>query len=46
MPVNYSIHGIDVSKYQDVVNWQSVKNMRVQDISISFVCESDRRFGK
>src|ERR1700760_1954733 len=37
MPVNYSIHGIDVSKYQDVVNWQAVKNMRVQDISISFV---------
>ncbi len=37
IPVNYSIHGIDVSKYQDVVNWQSVKNMRVQDISISFV---------
>src|SRR5579863_1835693 len=37
MPVNYSIHGIDVSKYQDVINWQSVKNMRVQDISISFV---------
>jgi lysozyme len=35
--VNYSIHGIDVSKYQDVVNWQSVKNMRVQDVSISFV---------
>ena len=37
MPVNYSIHGIDVSKYQDVVNWQSVKNMRVQNISINFV---------
>src|SRR3982751_2501125 len=37
IPVNYSIHGIDVSKYQDVVNWQLVKNMRVQDVSISFV---------
>ncbi len=37
IPVNYSVHGIDVSKYQDVINWQSVKNMRVQDIHISFV---------
>ena len=37
IPVNYSIHGIDVSKYQDVINWQSVKNMRVKDVRISFV---------
>ena len=37
LPVNYSIHGIDVSKYQDVINWQSVKNMQVEDVQISFV---------
>ena len=37
IPVNYTIHGIDVSKYQDVINWQSVKNMKVEDIQISFV---------
>jgi len=37
IPVNYSVHGIDVSKYQDVVNWQSVKNMRVENVHISFV---------
>ncbi len=37
IPVNYTIHGIDVSKYQDVVNWESVKNMRVHDVQISFV---------
>jgi lysozyme len=37
IPVNYSVHGIDVSKYQEVVNWQLVKNMRVQDVFISFV---------
>jgi lysozyme len=37
IPVNYTVHGIDVSKYQDVVNWQLVKNMRVQDVFISFV---------
>ena len=37
LPVNYTIHGIDVSKYQDVINWQSVKNMHVKDVHISFV---------
>jgi lysozyme len=37
MPVKYSVHGIDVSKYQDVINWQSVKEMKVNDIHISFV---------
>ncbi len=37
MPVNYSIHGIDISKYQDVINFQSVRNMRVDNIKISFV---------
>ena len=37
IPVNYSVHGIDVSKYQDVINWQSVKNMQVEDVHISFV---------
>jgi lysozyme len=37
IPVSYSVHGIDVSKYQEVVDWQSVKNMQVQDVHISFV---------
>ncbi len=37
IPVNYSVHGIDVSKYQEVIDWQSVKNMQVQDVHISFV---------
>lgn len=36
IPVNYSIHGIDVSKYQDVIDWESVKEMRVEDVRISF----------
>jgi lysozyme len=36
IPVNYRVHGIDVSKYQEVINWQSVKNMRVKDVHISF----------
>ncbi|HEY4936684.1 MAG TPA: GH25 family lysozyme, partial [Puia sp.] len=37
IPVNYTVHGIDVSKYQESINWQSVKNMQVQDVHISFV---------
>ena len=34
IPRNYSIHGIDVSKYQGTINWQSVKEMNVDDIRI------------
>ena len=37
LPLNYSVHGIDVSKYQDVINWQAVKEMRVKDVRIQFV---------
>ncbi len=36
IPKNYSVHGIDVSKYQQVIDWPSVKAMKVDDISISF----------
>lgn len=36
IPVNYSIHGIDVSKYQDIIDWESVQEMRVEDVRISF----------
>ena len=36
IPVNYSIHGIDVSKYQNIIDWESVKGMRVNDVQISF----------
>src|SRR5579863_2294176 len=37
IPVNYPIHGIDVSKYQNVIDWQSVKDMRVSNVGIGFV---------
>jgi len=37
IPVNYSIHGIDVSKYQNVIDWSSVKEMKVNDIQVVFV---------
>jgi lysozyme len=36
MPVNYSIHGIDVSKFQKNVNWEAVEQMQVDKIHISF----------
>lgn len=36
MPVNYSIHGIDVSKFQREINWEAVKQMQVDKIRICF----------
>lgn len=36
IPTNYIIHGIDVSKYQDRIDWESVKQMQVEDVQISF----------
>lgn len=36
IPESYEIHGIDVSKYQSNINWNSVKKMQVEDIQIGF----------
>jgi lysozyme len=36
MPVNYSIHGIDISKFQGKINWMAVRQMQVENIRISF----------
>ena len=36
MPINYTIHGIDVSKYQDVIDWGSVRDMRVGRVQLGF----------
>jgi lysozyme len=36
MPINYQIHGIDVSKFQKDINWHAVKQMQVENIKISF----------
>ncbi len=36
LPVNYSIHGIDISKYQSYVYWPAVKKMQVKDVKIGF----------
>ncbi len=52
IPENYTIHGIDVSFYQNRINWKEVKKMKVDSISISYayikategVCRIDRYF--
>ena len=36
MPANYSIHGIDVSSYQETIDWASVKEMEINKIKIGF----------
>ncbi|WPQ64277.1 glycoside hydrolase family 25 protein [Chitinophaga sancti] len=36
MPVDYEIHGIDVSKFQKNINWEAVQQMQVENIHISF----------
>jgi len=36
LPAEYEIHGIDVSKYQQVINWDLVKQMNVEGIQIGF----------
>lgn len=37
IPNGYEIHGIDISRYQSIVNWKEVKNMEVKGIKIGFV---------
>ena len=36
LPVNYSIHGIDVSRYQKNIDWVAVKEMQDQQVKIGF----------
>jgi lysozyme len=36
IPLEYEIHGIDVSKYQDRISWESVRDMHVEDIKLGF----------
>ena len=36
LPVNYAVHGIDVSHYQLDIDWKLVKNMKVKNIGIDF----------
>ena len=36
MPIAYDIHGIDVSRYQQYIDWKEVKEMKVQQIQLGF----------
>ena len=36
IPNEYEIHGIDVSRYQQTISWDAVKEMNVEDIKIGF----------
>lgn len=36
IPVNYSIHGIDVSRYQYNIDWKAVQNMEDKKVKIGF----------
>jgi lysozyme len=36
IPENYSIHGIDVSRYQLMIAWEEVKAMKVKSIQLGF----------
>jgi len=36
IPKKYTVHGIDVSYYQGKINWQKVKEMKEDEVSIRF----------
>ncbi|MCC7524116.1 MAG: glycoside hydrolase family 25 protein [Chitinophagaceae bacterium] len=36
IPVQYHIHGIDVSHHQDLINWEEVKKVNVEELQLSF----------
>ena len=36
IPEAYSIHGIDVSKYQSLIAWEEVQSMKVKKINLGF----------
>jgi lysozyme len=54
IPESYSIHGIDVSKYQDMIAWEEVKVMKVKNIQLGFafikategIGNTDPQFGR
>lgn len=37
IPENYLIHGIDVSRYQSIISWDAVKEMKVKNVRLGFV---------
>lgn len=54
IPSGYKIHGIDVSRYQQVINWKEVKEMESKGVKIGFafikategITKIDNQFGR
>lgn len=54
IPENYSIHGIDVSRYQQSIAWEEVQSMKVKNIRLGFafikategIGNTDSQFGR
>jgi lysozyme len=54
IPESYSIHGIDVSKYQEMIAWEEVRAMKVKAIQLGFayikvtegIGNTDPQFGR
>jgi lysozyme len=54
LPITYTIHGIDVSRYQGAIDWEEVKSMEIKNVKIGFsfikategVNDEDKRFGR
>jgi lysozyme len=36
LPIDYAIHGIDVSTHQGVISWDDVQQMKVKDVELKF----------
>jgi lysozyme len=36
LPIDYEIHGIDVSHHQSIISWEEVKKMEVKDVKLGF----------
>src|SRR6516225_7625957 len=36
IPTKYSVHGIDVSRYQEYINWDTVRAVNVDNVQINF----------
>ncbi len=36
LPTDFTIHGIDVSRYQKSINWKMVKQMKVENVKVGF----------
>ncbi|MBK5269796.1 MAG: glycoside hydrolase family 25 protein [Bacteroidia bacterium] len=54
IPESYSIHGIDVSRYQESIAWEEVQSMKVKNIQLGFafikategIGNTDPQFGR